>query len=118
MANSYDIKRRISTSLTLSLTVALIAISGPCAAQVTNKSALTLDGAKQIIAAAASHARTKAGTGSIAIVDDGGNLIAAELLDNTFPAAANISIGKACTAAIFKNQRSHLKTRSIKAVPP
>jgi uncharacterized protein GlcG (DUF336 family)/quercetin dioxygenase-like cupin family protein len=63
---------------------------------------LTLDGAKQIIAAAASHAKTKAGTGSIAIVDDGGNLIALELLDNTFPAAANISIGKARTAAIFK----------------
>jgi uncharacterized protein GlcG (DUF336 family) len=44
----------------------------------------------------ASHARTKAGTGSIAIVDDGGNL-----LDN-IPAAANISLGKARTAAIFK----------------
>jgi uncharacterized protein GlcG (DUF336 family)/mannose-6-phosphate isomerase-like protein (cupin superfamily) len=102
MANSYDTKRRISTPLTVSLTVALIALSGPCAAQVTNKPVLTLDGAKQIIAAAAGHARTKAGTGSIAIVDDGGNLIALELLDNTFPAAANISIGKARTAAIFK----------------
>jgi glc operon protein GlcG len=73
-----------------------------CAAQVTNKPVLTLDGAKQIIAAAASHARTKAGTAAIAIVDDGGNLIALELLDNTFPAAANISMGKARTAAIFK----------------
>jgi glc operon protein GlcG len=95
-------KRRMSTPLTVSLTVALIAISGLCAAQVTNKPVLTLDGAKQIIAAAASHARTKAGTAAIAIVDDGGNLIALELLDNTFPAAANISIGKARTAAIFK----------------
>jgi hypothetical protein len=63
-------KRRMSTPLTVSLTVALIAISGLCAAQVTNKPVLTLDGAKQIIAAAASHARTKAGTAAIAIVDD------------------------------------------------
>jgi hypothetical protein len=50
---------RISTPVTVSLSVAFIAISGPCAAQVTNKPVLALDGAKQIIAAAASHARTK-----------------------------------------------------------
>jgi hypothetical protein len=55
MANSYDMKRRISTPVTVSLTVAFIAISGPCAAQVTNKPVLTLDGAKQIIAAAATR---------------------------------------------------------------
>jgi Haem-degrading len=112
----YDIKRRPSTPVTVSLTVAFIAISGPCAAQVTN-TLLTLDGAKQIISAAASHARTKAGTGSIAVVDDRGNLIALEPLDNTFPAAANISIEKARTAASFKKPNSHLKIRSTKAVP-
>jgi glc operon protein GlcG len=36
------------------------------------------------------------------VVDEGGNLIAAERLDNTFAAGANISIGKARTAALFK----------------
>jgi glc operon protein GlcG len=40
--------------------------------------------------------------GAIAVVDDGGNLIALERLDNTFAAGANISIGKARTAALFK----------------
>jgi glc operon protein GlcG len=38
----------------------------------------------------------------IAVVDDGGNLMALERMDNTFAAGANISIGKARTAALFK----------------
>ena len=38
----------------------------------------------------------------IAVVDDGGNLMALERLDGTFAAGANISIGKARTAALFK----------------
>jgi uncharacterized protein GlcG (DUF336 family)/mannose-6-phosphate isomerase-like protein (cupin superfamily) len=40
--------------------------------------------------------------GVIAVVDDGGNLMALERLDGTFAAGANISIGKARTAVLFK----------------
>jgi glc operon protein GlcG len=40
--------------------------------------------------------------GTIAVVDEGGNLVALERLDGTFAASAGISIGKARTAAIFK----------------
>jgi glc operon protein GlcG len=40
--------------------------------------------------------------GVIAVVDDGGNLMALERLDGTFSAGANISIGKARTAVMFK----------------
>ena len=36
------------------------------------------------------------------MVDDGGNLMALERLDGTFAAGANISIGKARTAVLFK----------------
>ena len=36
------------------------------------------------------------------MVDDGGNLMALERLDGTFAAGANISIGKAKTAVLFK----------------
>ena len=36
------------------------------------------------------------------MVDDGGNLMALERLDGTFSAGANISIGKAKTAVMFK----------------
>ena len=71
--------------------------------QSLEKKGLTLDGAKKVIAAAAAEARSKnAPGGAIAVVDEGGNLVAVERLDNTFAAGANISIGKARTAALFK----------------
>jgi glc operon protein GlcG len=72
-------------------------------AQVVEKKALTLEGARQVIATAVGEARRlNAPGGVIAVVDDGGNLMALERLDGTFAAGANISIGKARTAAIFK----------------
>jgi glc operon protein GlcG len=72
-------------------------------AQTVQKAGLTLDGAKRVIAAAVAEAKSKnAPGGAIAVVDEGGNLIAVERLDNTFAAGANISIGKARTAVLFK----------------
>ena len=77
--------------------------AGPGHAQVVEKKALTLESARQIIATAIGEARrVKAPGGVIAVVDDGGNLMALERLDGTFAAGANISIGKARTAALFK----------------
>ncbi len=77
-------------------------IAQAAAAQVTDKKTLTLEGAKKVLAAAMAEAKKSGGTGVIAIVDDGGNTIALERLDNTFAAGANISTGKARTAALFK----------------
>src|SRR5438132_10013082 len=72
-------------------------------AQIADKKALTLDGAKRVIAAAEAQAKQLNAPGAvIAVVDDGGNLMALERLDNTFSAGANISIGKARTAVMFK----------------
>lgn len=72
-------------------------------AQTVEKRAMTLEAAKKIIAAAVAEAKSKnAPGGAIAVVDEGGNLVAVERLDNTFAAGANISIGKARTAALFK----------------
>ena len=61
-----------------------------------------MDGAKKVIAAAAAEARKNNAGGVIAVVDDGGNLMALERLEGTFAAGANIAIGKARTAALFK----------------
>ena len=73
------------------------------AGSVSDKQGLTLDGAKKVIAAAVAEAkRVNAPGGSIAVVDDGGNLLALERLDQTFAASANIAIGKARTSALFK----------------
>jgi glc operon protein GlcG len=69
---------------------------------VGTKKTLTLEGAKKAIAAAVAEARKNNATGVIAIVDDGGNLMALERIDGTFAAGANISIGKARTAVLFK----------------
>ncbi len=72
-------------------------------AQVSSKKTLTLDGAMKVISAAVDYAKKKNAPGAaIAVVDDGGNLIALERLDGTFAAGSNISIGKARTAALFK----------------
>jgi glc operon protein GlcG len=72
-------------------------------AQVAEKKSLTLDGAKRVIAAAVDYARrNNAPGGVIAVVDEGGNLMALERLDGTFAAGATISIGKARTAVLFK----------------
>lgn len=75
----------------------------PLQAQLTvPRHALTLDGAHKVIAAATAEARRLNTTAVVAVVDDGGNLMALERLDNTFAAGANISIGKARTAVLFK----------------
>lgn len=69
---------------------------------LSTKKSLSLDGAHAVINAAVNQARQNKTTGVIAVVDDGGNLMALERIDGTFGAGANISIGKARTAALFK----------------
>src|SRR3954454_12997106 len=70
--------------------------------EFSDKKALTLDGAQKVIAGATAQAARNKSGGVIAVVDDGGNLMALERLDGTFAAGANISVGKARTAALFK----------------
>ncbi len=81
----------------------LILLAVNSQAQVTDKKVLTLDGAERVIAVAKAEAKKLNSPGAvIAVVDDGGNLMAVERLDGTFAAGANISIGKARTAVSFK----------------
>jgi glc operon protein GlcG len=63
---------------------------------------LTLEGANRVLAAAIAKAQERSAGGAIAIVDEGGHLLAFQRLDGTFAAGAPVSIGKARTAAIFK----------------
>jgi glc operon protein GlcG len=95
--------RRLMTSLAA---VVLATITSRAGSQVMDKKILTLDGAKQVIAAGIAEAKKNNAAGVIAVVDDGGNLMALERLDGTFAAGANVSIGKARTAAIFKKPTS------------
>jgi len=92
--------RKFSVIYVIAILV-LAAVAGR--AQVTEKKTLTLEGAEKVIAAAKAEAKKlNAPGGVIAVVDDGGNLMALARMDGTFAAGANISIGKARTAALFK----------------
>ena len=83
--------KRIIATLSMFMFIALVSIAS---AQTVQKKGLTLEGAKRVIAAAVAEAKSQnAPGGAIAVVDEGGNLIAVERLDNTFAAGANISNG-------------------------
>lgn len=78
------------------------AASAPDGASYAVKHTLTLEGANRVLAAAIAEAGRRGAGGAIAVVDDGGNLIALQRLDGTFAAGSEVSIGKARTSALFK----------------
>lgn len=77
-------------------------MAGIAQAQLVQKTALTLDGAKQVMAAAEAKAKTEGARVVIAVVDDGGNLLLLERLDDSQVASVNVGIDKARTAAIYR----------------
>jgi uncharacterized protein GlcG (DUF336 family) len=86
----------------LLLAVATLSITA-YAADTQPQANITLDGAKRIVAAAVDYARKhNSPGGAVAVVDSGGHVVYLERLDGTFAAAADVSIGKARTAAIFR----------------
>jgi glc operon protein GlcG len=87
-----------------------ITITTACSSQVLNTKSISLEAAKKVVAEAVKYAKANnAPGGAIAIVDAGGNLVYLERLDNTFPAAAEVAIKKANTAAIFRAPSSKLE---------
>src|SRR5258705_5686057 len=103
-----------TTTRWIAAALLLSAISAIAAGQtVTEKKSLTIEGAKKVIAAAVAYAKkNNAPGGVIAVVDDGGNLMALERLDGTFAAGATISIGKARTAVCSNVRPKFLRTLS------
>src|SRR5437016_643869 len=88
---------------TMIMAALLIGIAATTHAQIVEKKSLNLGGAKKAIAAAVDYAKkSNAPGGVVAVVDEGGNLMALERLDGTFAMGATISIGKARTAVLFK----------------
>jgi glc operon protein GlcG len=81
----------------------LLALTSQLSAQTTeSKRTLTLEGAKAVAAAAAAEAKKGNEGASIAIVDEGGNLMYLERIQPTFPMGAHIATEKARTAALFQ----------------
>jgi len=103
----------------LLVTLALVTSAGQAQAQVTQgKTTLTLEGAKAVAAAAAAEARKGNEGGSIAIVDDGGNLMYLERIQPTFPMGATISTEKARTAALFQKPTKILEDAIVSGRTP
>lgn len=69
---------------------------------VVTKPVLTLEGAMKVGETAMKYAKTNDCAPSIAVVDAGGSLLYFVRPENSFSAGANVSIGKAHTAATFK----------------
>jgi len=83
----------------------LLGLGAGAQAQTMDGKVLTLEGAKRVIEGAVAEAkRVNAPSGAITVVDAGGFMLAFERWDNTFPAAAPVSFGKAHTAALFRKQ--------------
>jgi uncharacterized protein GlcG (DUF336 family) len=100
--------RTISGKLAaLLIAVALASVSG--SAQLAEKKALTLSVAKQIAAAAEAEAASNKFTMVIVIVDDGGNLIYLERMDETQLGSIQVAEGKAHTALFFKRPTKALE---------
>ena len=94
--------KRIIYTIAL-LVLSMVMLAATAAAQTLERRSITLEGARTVISAAKEYARkNNAPGGVIAVVDEGGNLVALERLNGTFSAGANISVGKAKTAVMFK----------------
>lgn len=85
---------------------AIAALSMSCAAMaepVQPSTELTLEGANTVLAAASAKAQElKAPGGAVAIVDAGGHMLLVSRSPDTFASAADVSVGKARTAALFR----------------
>ncbi|TDV33626.1 uncharacterized protein GlcG (DUF336 family) [Paraburkholderia caballeronis] len=80
----------------------LLAFAHGVQAQIADKKALTLAGAQGIVEAALAEAKSSQLRQSIAVVDDGGNLLAFVRMDDAQLAGVQMAVRKARTALLFQ----------------
>lgn len=97
------------TRLALSLLAAIVLSAPRAGAQTTERTVLTLDGAKAIAAAAESEAAQNNWQVVIAIVDAHGELIYLQKADNVQQGSLDIAIAKARTAARMRRPTKALQ---------
>jgi glc operon protein GlcG len=93
------------------LAIAAVALMGLSAqAQLLQKKALSLEGARKMVAAAEAEAERNHWRGVVAVVDDGGWVILLERMDHAaMTASVELAAGKARSAALFKKPTQALE---------
>ena len=92
------------------LTAIVMMIATASKSQTIQTKNISLEAARKVVSEAVKYAKANnAPGGAIAIVDNGGNLVYLERLDGTFAAAAEVSVKKATTAALFKAPSAKLE---------
>ena len=84
------------------------------AQQLPTKRVLTLEAAKRMAAAAEAEAAKNGWLVSVAVVDDGGNLLLFHRMDNSKLVAIDIAIRKAKTAVFFQGDTKALELEVTK----
>jgi glc operon protein GlcG len=99
--------------ITLAAAVALALLGTGVQAEM--KPVLSLAEAMKVIDAAVAEAKKNNVGGAIAVVDDGGHLLALGRVDGTFPAASSVATKKARTAATFRRPTSAFEDAVVKS---
>jgi glc operon protein GlcG len=86
-----------------------MAAAPPAGTDFGERRVLTLGGAQKVLAAAEDAARKSQAPSSIAIVDEAGDLVAFAQMDGARPAGITIAIGKARSAARFRQPTEALE---------
>ena len=90
-------------SVTLGLLAAGLFAAGPASAQVPQYgSNVNLETARKVMAAASAEAKKQGWPMAIAVVDNAGQLVAYERMDNTQTASVHIAVEKAVSSATFR----------------
>jgi glc operon protein GlcG len=100
--------RTLLTGLALNLAFGF-ALAPVAEAQFATRQALTLDGAKRVMAAAEAEAMKNTWTVAIAVVDEAGELVLFHKIDETQAGSIDIAIAKARTAARMKRPTKALE---------
>src|ERR1700743_2658375 len=80
----------------------LLVLAHGAQAQVADKKVLTLEGAQGVVETALATAKSNQLRQSIAVVDDGGNLLVFVRMDDAQLAGVQMALGKARTALMFQ----------------
>ena len=99
-----SIPMRVACRRLLAVAVGLVlfAPQGVAQAPAGYGASITLEDAKRVGAAAVAEARRNGWNVAIAVVDISGNLVYYEKIDDTSLGAANVSLAKARSAALFR----------------